>query len=179
MMKTVRNGFTLIELLVVIAIIGILAAIGEVAINRVEIQAKLNDSNRLADLVSLQNAINVATSEASSIGPTIYCKPTGVYPCSGKSTDSGARLSDGTGWVKVDVSSQKSITLPTLPLDPVNSAAYHYTYCADNDAYELDAVLESNTYKDKMTTDGGNDDTKYEVGTNLNLIAASGGSCTY
>ncbi len=174
-----RSGFTLVELLVVIAIIAILAAVVVLIINPLELTRRGRDAARLSDLANLQNAINVAVQESTGSGAVaVLCKSTGTYPCEGDSFV-GTRVSDGSGWVKTDLSAQKSVSVPTLPIDPINSAAMHYKYCASNDAWEIDTVLESDQQKGKMGADGGNETDKYEVGSNLTLIAASGGSCTY
>lgn len=174
-----RKGFTLVELLVVIAIIAILAAVVVLIINPLELTRRGRDAARLTDLANLQSAINVAVQESTGSGAVaVLCKVAGTYPCNG-SSHTGTRASDGTGWVKTDLSAQKSVSVPTLPIDAVNSAAYHYTYCAASDAWEINTVLESDQQKGKMTTDGGNENDKYEVGSNLTLVAASGGSCTY
>ena len=107
----------------------------------------------------------------------ILCKD-GSSTCEGAS-NTGTRASDGTGWVKADLSSQKSVSVPTLPVDPINDATNHYKYCASSDAWEIDTTLESDQQKGKMTGDGGDDTALYEVGSNLGLIKTSGGSCTY
>lgn len=178
----VRKGFTLVELLVVIAIIAILAAVVVLIINPLELTRRGRDAARLTDLANLQQAINVAVQEATSSASAILCAG-GATPCNG-SSNTGTRNSDGTGWVKVNLSSQKSVSVPTLPVDPTNDGTYHYTYCSDGNAWEIDTVLESDQQKGKMANDGGNENAiditgRYEVGSNLNLIAASGGSCTY
>lgn len=187
MKKTAHRGFTLVELLVVIAIIAILAAVVVLIINPLELTKRGRDAARLTDLANLQSAINVAVQESTGSGTAaILCKANGNYPCNG-SSNTGTRVSDGTGWVKTDMSSQKSVSIPTLPIDPINDVTYHYTYCADNDTWEIDTVLESDQQKGKMATDGGPDaadnatDTtgRYEVGSSLSLIRPSGGSCTY
>lgn len=178
MRKTVRKegeGFTLVELLVVIAIIAILAAVVVLIINPLELTRRGRDATRLSDLANLQNAINVAVQEATSSGATntILCNG-GAAPCSGNSNDPGSntRKADGTGWVKVNLSAQKSVSVPTLPADPVNDATYHYSYATSSNgsAWEIDAVLESDQQKGKMTTDGGNNDNVYEVGSDLTII---------
>ncbi len=174
-----RGGFTLVELLVVIAIIAILAAIVVLIINPLELTRRGRDAARLADLANLQNAINVAVQESSGSGAVaVLCKVAGTYPCSG-SSNTGTRATDGSGWVKTDLSAQKSVSVSTLPVDPINSTTNHYTYCAANDSWEIDTVLESSQQSPKMLNDGGNDNNVYEVGSNLTLIAPSGGSCTY
>ncbi len=180
-----RQGFTLVELLVVIAIIAILAAVVVLIINPLELTRRGRDAARLTDLANLQSAINVAVQEATGSGTvTVLCKVDGAYPCTGKSTMINGRTSDGTGWVKTDLSSSKSVSVPTLPTDPLNDTVYHYTYCAAGDTWEINAVLESEQQKNKMKDDGGDENAinatgRYEVGSNLKLISVSGGSCTY
>jgi prepilin-type N-terminal cleavage/methylation domain-containing protein len=188
-MKTVQKlkGFTLVELLVVIAIVAILAAVVVLIINPLELTRRGRDAARLSDLSNLQNAINVAVQEATDSGAAILCNG-GTYPCggsadNGRSSD-GTRLSDGTGWVRVDLGANGSVSVPTLPVDPTNSDTYHYTYCADNDAWEIDAVLESEQQKPKMAADGGDQNAtdttgRFEVGSNLTLINTAGSPCAY
>lgn len=174
-----NRGFTLVELLVVIAIIAILAAVVVLIINPLELTRRGRDAARLADLANLQNAINVAVQESTGSGAvTVLCQETETYPCNG-SSNTGTRTSNGTGWVKVDLSSLKSVSVATLPVDPVNSTTYHYTYCANDDTWEINTVLESDQQSGKMSTEGGNEANRYEVGSSLALIALSGGSCTY
>lgn len=188
MIKTARkqpNGFTLVELLVVIAIVAILAAVVVLIINPLELTRRGRDAARLSDLSNLQNAINVAVQEATDSGEAILCIG-GTYPCTSASypVTANSRLSDGTGWVKVNMSGQKSVSVPTLPVDPTNDSTYHYTYCADNDAWEIDSTLESDQQKPKMAGDGGDQNAtdtsgKFEVGSNLTLINAAGTPCPY
>jgi|SRR3989344_3101576 len=175
------KGFTLVELLVVLAIIGVLATVVTLVINPLELMKRSRDSNRLKDLENLSQATNISLQEgslSSSSIASVLCKTSGSYPCVG-SSNTGNRLTDGNGWVKTDLASQNSITVPTLPVDPVNDSNYHYTYCADNDLYELNTTLESDQFRAKMFSDGGDSIDQYEVGSNLNLIANSGGSCEY
>ena len=181
----VHKGFTLVELLVVIAIIAILAAVVVLIINPLELTRRGRDAARLTDLSNLQQAINVAVQEATGSAATILCSgvPAPVVSCTGSSNVAG-RSSDGTGWVKVDMSSQKSVSVPTLPVDPINDATYHYTYCSDGNGWEINAVLESEQQKSKMANDGGNENAidttgRYEVGSNLSLITTLGGTCAY
>ncbi len=173
----VHKGFTLVELLVVIAIIAILAAIVVLIINPLELTRRGRDAARLTDLANLQQAINVAVQEATGSAATILCR-NGSTPCNG-SSNTGTRGSDGTGWVKVDMSTQNSVSVPTLPIDAINDTNNHYTYCSDGNAWEIVAKLESTQQSGKMGSDGGDDPVLYEVGSNLRLISPSGGICTY
>lgn len=171
------DGFTLVELLVVIAIVAILSLVVMLVVNPIEFLKRGRDVTRLSDLQNLQQAISVALQDATSSASQILCNG-GSTPCSGKS-NVGTRKVDGTGWVTVNIGAQKSVTLATLPIDPTNTATYHYTYCSDGNNFELDTVLESQQYMPKMSGDGGDDNNYFETGSALNLISASGGSCTY
>ena len=193
-MKTAHKGFTLVELLVVIAIIAILAAVVVLIVNPLEITKQSRDAARLSDLASLQQAMNVATQESNFY----VCGVDGLGAantgyCTGKSSAASATQSDGTGWVKADLSTQKNVSVPNLPLDPTNddTTSLVYTYCADAGTalvpahdWEINAKLESDKYanasddtKNKMVNDGGDADGFYEVGSKLTLYATSGGVC--
>lgn len=185
MKKTVR-GFTLVELLVVIAIVAILAAVVVLIVNPIEMTRRGRDANRLTDLANLQQAINIAAQEATTSGVAILCYGAIGQPtpdeelCSGSSTTNGGNNTDrspnGNGWIKVNLSAQKSVSVPTLPIDPINDDTYKYTYSSDGVGWEINAVLESDQYKNKMAADGGNANdvdagtAKYEVGSKLTLI---------
>jgi prepilin-type N-terminal cleavage/methylation domain-containing protein len=179
-----RQGFTLVELLVVVAIVFILAAVVFLILDPTELQRQARDSARLADLANLNNAISTAASEATPSAEAILCHG-GKYPCSGASYPLGTdtRKNDGIGWIKVDLTSGP-LKDSMLFIDPTNDSAFHYTYCADNDAWELNTTLESKKQKEAMSKDTGDQNAtdpsgKYEVGTNLTLINSSGSPCAY
>lgn len=166
-----RSGFTLVELLIVIAIIAILAVIVTVVINPIEIMRQGRDSDRMASIASLQQAINITAQEATDSGEEILCYNTAA-PCSGNSVDN-TRAADGGGWVKVNLTGQKTVTMPTLPTDPTNNGNLKYDYYSDGTNWEINAVLESEKFKDtqlKMANDGGNNPDRYEVGSSLILM---------
>lgn len=176
------KGFTLVELLVVIAIIAILAAVVVLIINPLELTRRGRDSARLTDLANLQQAINVAVQESTDSAQEILCKGVGAATCAEKS-NVGTRNPNGTGWVKVDLSSQQAISVPTLPIDPNgNNVTYHYVYCADTSGgaakWEIFTELESAQQLPKEGTDGGNDTAKYEIGSDLTLSGSVSG-CAY
>lgn len=148
---------------------------GGLFINTPELTKRARDAARLTDLANLQQGINVVMQESTRQPVKLLCADSGFYPCRG-SSEGGKKSSDGTGWLKVDLSSPSSILISILPVDPVNDLTTHYTYCANNDNWEINTVLESDQQKGKMAADGGDDPTKYEVGSNLNLI---GKVCIY
>ncbi len=169
----VHQGFTLVELLVVIAIIAILAAVVVLVINPLELTRRGRDAARLADLATLQSAINLTVQEAAGPLETILC-PAGV-PCTATSNGADGRGSDGSGWVKVDLTSSASVSMSTLPVDPTNSGANVYTYCANATGWEINANLESNQQAGKLDGDGGDAPLLYEVGSNLKTCGVVAG----
>jgi len=161
------QGFTLVELLVVIAIIAILAAVVVLIINPLELTRRSRDAARLSDLDNLQKAINIVVQDSVN-GGAILCTGTPI-PCTGRS-DTGTRVLNGGGWVKANFTGQTTVTIPTLPIDPSNTTANHYTYYSDGADYELNAVLESTQQISKMANDGGNNNAAFETGTKLTLM---------
>lgn len=109
------KGFTLVELMVSIAIVAILATIGTVYYGQTRATAR--DGIRKADLQSVRTALEV------------YKQANGRYPdCTPQA---------GTSWGESDVNPGNYIAGnfntylqgDDLPLDPVNNATYHYSYC--------------------------------------------------
>ena len=144
-----------------------------------ELTKRGRDAARLSDLSNLQNAINVSVQEATISSTTILCA-TGLASngvCTGKSLTDG-RNSNGTGWIKVNFSGMRAISVPTLPVDPINDGIFHYTYCSEGSAWEVNAALESSQQQPKMGSDGGDENSLYEVGSNLTLIG-NNGKCRY
>ena len=164
-----REGFTLIELLVVIAIIGILAAVVILAINPVELMKKGRDSNRKSDLATLSKAIDIYIVEEQ---PTDVPGTTGQTSNGGTCCDGDATAAEACtdtsrvdaafgGWLLADTAScawDLGSYIAKIPVDPQNTAAYHYTYKNDTttDKYNIESVLEI-------------DDSTWEVGTNIGL----------
>ena len=85
---------------------------------------------------------------------------------------------DGLGWVPVNLGTSPAIS--AWPLDPTNNTTalggYFYSYTPDNaNQWEFAAKMESVRYGSStsadnvVTTDGGNQATLFEVGTNVSL----------
>jgi type II secretory pathway pseudopilin PulG len=165
------SGFTIVEVLVVIGVFLGFVAFTWFLLDPYELKRRGDDAMRLADLATLQQAINSVSTEASTSGKPALCMSLST-PCKGESNsnDTDSRKSNGTGWIKVDLTSQKSVGVPILPLDPINDNKFFYTFVSDGSGWEITVPLESNFYKAKMATDGGNNENMYEVGTNLTLV---------
>lgn len=186
-MSNINNsvkGFTLIELLIVIAILGVLAAAVVVVLNPAELLAQARDAQRLQDLASINSAISLYASTVSSPdfttgGPFSTASSTCTAFHAGGCTLRAVYTTAGSGWVDVNLSAMTGGSpLSTLPRDPTNSGALQYAYMGDdtNDTWELNAVLESAKYvnggaSDKETTDGGDADNAFEIGTNLSEMS--------
>ncbi len=154
-----------------------MAVVVAVIVNPIELTKRGRDATRLTDLQSLNNAINVAAQEATQSGQYILCNGA-TPPCPGDSYPGtqANRSANGTGWVKVNLSTAKAVSVPVLPVDPINdgngATNYHYQYDtnAAGDKWEIDAALESQQYQGKMSQDGGSDPNKWEVGSDLTIL---------
>ncbi|MST04160.1 MAG: type II secretion system protein [Candidatus Pacebacteria bacterium] len=196
-----KKGFTLIELLIVIGILAILATTVVLVLNPAQILAESRDTQRVSDFSTIQSAVSLLLSTANTaigfknyngslvIGPnTAVCTLAGCScafagaTCSASTTLVGGvnvvnRGINSGGWIGVDFSQTSGgSALSNLPIDPVNSGAYFYSYLSNPaaDTYEIDANLESTKYSntgasDKEGTDGGDQPTIYEVGNDPGL----------
>ncbi len=97
--------------------------------------------------------------------PYTYTAPTG---------GAGSKLTNGTGWIPIDFTpTSGGSPIPVLPSDPVNTQAsgFFYNYFVNGSGqYETDAKLESTKYTARMSVDGGNNNSRYEVGTNVQIV---------
>lgn len=168
-----QKGFTLIEIVVVLAILAIMAIVVLIAINPVERLRRGRDGRRLSDLNHIQKAIDhyiIGNQNLPVQGE--FLRNSGLG-----STDSG---DPGSNWMRLDLSA----SLPAISKDPTNYAAisfaedpvgvqedFYYYYRCDtaSDTYELNCYLESKANASKLTEDGGDDDSAYEIGTNAGL----------
>jgi prepilin-type N-terminal cleavage/methylation domain-containing protein len=170
MIRNTSKGFTLIELLVVIAILGVLATVIFLAINPAEMMRKSRDAARLQEIVNLKKAIDTQiASKTAQIFVTVSCPYNN--PCN---SETGSRLSDGTGWLPVDLAEYMSV----LPADPLNSQTSvriadgstvdpKIFFATNGSEYTLALYLESPNNLSMLTNDGGLNTSLYEIGTGL------------
>lgn len=124
-MKNNRKGFTLIELLVVIAIIALLSTLAVISLSAARQGAR--DSKRVADLKTIQTAVEVYASDNAGKYPAIDLTPT---------------------WAELQTLIGEYLQEGNLPKDPQPKAisGQLYLYCVDtsatNDKYMLADTLE-------------------------------------
>lgn len=178
-MRKIQKGFTLVELIVVIAIIAVLAGVVLVVINPAALLAKGRDARRLEDLDALHKAISLAIAD-NEIQLKAVAASVSEAPIHG---DWGE---GELGWVQFTVTPGKtglSKYLPTLPTDPINgecnitdnegvvaAGTCQYTFASTTTTYEINAVLESPDNAAKLSTDGGNNENVFEIGTSLTIL---------
>jgi prepilin-type N-terminal cleavage/methylation domain-containing protein len=203
-----RKGFTLIELLVVIAIIAILAVVVILTLNPFVLLQQSRDSNRLSDISTLNDAINVyntdqggaagyslgatSTTYVSVADPSATSTPTNCGTVGLPATTTGwtyhcspsgvLRLTNGNGWIPIDFASTTSGSpLGALPVDPINSTSslYYYTYMTNGSAYELTVPLESQKLLKQDLLVSNPDPTRYAEGNNAALLSQAEGFLGY
>jgi len=129
------SGFTLIEILIVVAIIGILSAGVLVGLGPVQRQGR--DARRLADLRSVQNALELYFGKC-----TFY---PGSYAAGGGCPASFTPLTgtDATIWQNLTQSiTQAGIGVTQVPNDPSAGRSYCYTSNDPGMSYVIGAKLE-------------------------------------
>jgi general secretion pathway protein G len=123
-----KRGFTLVELLVVIAIIGLLTSI--VVINIQQVKAKSRDSQRVANIKSIAEAL------------TLYSTDFNAYPVY------DGYLEDQSNTLAIALVGAG--TIKALPTDPLNTGDYRYYYQSTNGRdYYLEYYLETNSISGK------------------------------
>lgn len=183
-----QKGFTLIELLVVIGIIAILAVVVILTINPAELLRQARDSSRISDLGTLKAAISLYLADVNSPNLAfgsdyLHCFQSNIPPAQNQclvftkgvislSTATTTRKVDGTGWLPVKFTDMSSgAPIGTLPVDPINDNTHYYAYAASSTlVFQIGTFMESKRYgaggaNDVVTTDGGESNTAYEVGT--------------
>lgn len=109
-------------------------------------------------------------------------------------TSATPSLTDSTGWIPINFDTLTGGSpISNLPLDPTNALvspdtissisnatlAYRYACAQTPLTFEISAALESIAYTstdNKMSTDGGNSSSYYEVGTNLKILGVNSGT---
>lgn len=170
------KGFTLVELLVVIAIIAILAGALFLVINPAKLMAKTRDSKRIGELASVNKAIANALADGKITLGTFGAN----------TADTATGVLGGNGWVRfglVGSSNGLQDYMTILPRDPlrggrVNNVTFYYRFASTTDAWELNALMESEDSNTQAQNDGGNANTcgadplvscVYEIGTDPDL----------
>lgn len=154
-----KRAFTLIELLIVIGILAVLTGIVVVVLNPKVQFAKSRDAQRMSDVGTLTTSIQEYYLENSK-----YPDSADVTRVSNILPSGGDYYSASNSWIFEDLSN----FLPKMVVDPTNSGNYVYRYRHNSIGFEVDVTLEH--FTEKHTNDGGNNDTRYELGSDLTLL---------
>jgi len=165
LLPSMKRGFTLVELLIVIGILVVLGVVVVLILNPAQIFKESRDAKRVNDLASLNNAIRVAASlglDDDVVIDIVYISlPSDNADCSDLTLPDIAPLTyqcvpeadvrniDGTGWVPIDFTqlSTAGVSLPTIPIDPVNTdtSGLYYTY--QKGSWLVSTLMESLKYQ--------------------------------
>ncbi len=134
-MTSFKKGFTLIELLVVVAIIGLLATLAIISFGTARTKAR--DAKRLADIKSLQSALELFNNDNAGY-------PTGAARVLG--TGTSVRLCSTEGFVDVAPAACGTSIMAGVPKDPgTDSYTYNAAAVAPSEVaatYKIDFKLE-------------------------------------
>lgn len=192
----INFGFTTVELLVAVTVLAILAILVVTVINPIDLLKQGKDSNRVASLNAVNNALRFLTENepGTFIGTSsvVYVSiPSTVANCSNLGlptlpsgwayncvTSENLRKIDGTGWIPVNFSSLPAGSpISELPVDSKNSTSTrnYFTYVASGSSWELAFAPEAEKNKlggaNNLTTkDGGQKASLFEIGKDLSLL---------
>lgn len=160
----------MVEQIIVIASAIIFLGIMVVLFRETKVIEKSHNSTRLADLTSISTAVNLYLADNHDFS-VLQTGATYESVTSSKS----AKRSDGTGWIPLDFAAVTSGTpLAALPVDPINDKAkgYYYRFGVKvaEKTYEVDCAFESADDADKQSSDGGNNPSRFEMGTDLSIL---------
>lgn len=173
--KFTQKAFTLIELLIVIGILGVLLTAVIISINPAEAQRKARDTVRLKDMAELESILVQLIND----GVTIPTGSGNLGDTKGASSTTASRTTNctNTNWLGINVCNYAK----TVPIDPQNNqsitaqgskdpqtAAYNAIVSSGN--YEVRTFLESSSNLSKLTSDGGDDDTHFELFSSNTLL---------
>jgi prepilin-type N-terminal cleavage/methylation domain-containing protein len=133
-----KKGFTLVELLVVMGILGVLMSVTILVINPAEYLRRARDTQRVTDLNTLNNAINLYIANNHNILDLVipqdcYFSATNGfltidgsgYCANGYYTSNTSRATDGTGWLPINLDIDGNSPFSALPIDPQNGVMYY------------------------------------------------------
>jgi prepilin-type N-terminal cleavage/methylation domain-containing protein len=192
-----NKGMTFIEILVVMGIISILFASFFYIWNTMDVFRKSRDSERINDLQLLDSALktllfterNINLGEENVIYTSLpdsssTCGSYNLIPLFSpysyrcQTSDNYLKV-DGNGWLPINFTLGKILTISVLPIDPLNNKDYFYAYQVRQGRYKLTARFENKTNISKMANDGGFEPTLYEVGSDLFIPSPHSGLVGY
>lgn len=154
-----KKAFTILELLIVISILAILTSAVILTINPKKQLSRTRDTRRLADVGTLVTAIQWYNNEHGTFPDSVD-----TTRVSNQLVTGGSLYKSAGGWINSDLSKY----LPKMVVDPINTGENVYRYRHNNVGYEVDTALEN--LIEKHSIDGGNNDNRYELGTDLTVL---------
>lgn len=156
-----QKGFTLFEMVLALSVFAIMTSLIILYVNPEEKRKIARDNLRISDAMLIDRLINEYRLDNGSYPDVVtLLRDSRTLPTGGISIDNST-----SGWIDADFSKYNS----RLPIDPINSVDYFYSYYHSVTGYELNVILEQQT--ELMAEDGGNDPNRYEIGNDLSLIS--------
>lgn len=165
-----KSGFSFVQILIILALIAILGLGLILILKPSKVLEKSRDAERFADIKTLSAAINQYLADSYD-----FQKLTGPYSSidTGFISDAERQNIDGTGWIPLNFKLISTGTpFESLPIDPLNNSTNYYRLgvSTSNKTYEIDGVFENPENITKHSTDSGNNQNVYELGTDLTIL---------
>lgn len=194
--KKFKRSLTIVEFMVIIIIVAILSGLIIFVVRPTELFAKIRDNKRVNNIQDLYQGIVLAETWNSSkldLGSSNYIYlslPDDNPACTNYSlpvlpvgfsyhcvTDDNLQNIDGAGWIPINFSSiNNNSYFSQLPVDPINTADYYYSYSASdvNGYFEINSFFETDSYEEEYANaDSGDVTNVLEVGSNLMVLPQS------
>lgn len=161
-LKTDNKGYSFVELLLILSVIIVAFTFVVMFIHPPNKQKKARDTVRLSDAIVLSRAVEEYNLDNGSLPDTDNTlRVSNTLPVGNTGPLEGI---SGNGWIDATFTGY----LTKLPIDPVNTGSFIYSYKRNGTVYEINMVLENSS--SEMQNDGGNNSNVYELGSSLTLV---------
>lgn len=160
-----QKGVTLYEILVILGLLGVISTYSIWYVTNIVHRQRARDAVRVSDVSTLMEALEEYYVDNQTFpGEVNRVYRSDVYSVGGICLDNCGNIANG--WLPYQLEGY----LEKFPVDPSNQNQLIYRYTHDGRVYLLECVFELPDNNSLMQTDGGLNDSTYELGTGVNQL---------